>query len=257
MLLSTAPFAPMFAAQTRIEFLRLLRIPAFSVTSLALPVMFYAFFGLSGSHTQFMGTTYGSYMLASFGAYAVLTIVLFSFGASVAAERGMGSMRLMRAAPLRPLAYFFGKIVASMAFGAIALGVLVMFAFLTGGARIPVTVFLDLLVRLLPASIPFTILGFAVGYLASVNSAIAVLNLINLPLSFASGLFVPVRLLPHFVQSIAPYLPTYHYGQLAYGAVGAAHESWVTSAIWLCGYGALFLFVALRAYRREERKEFA
>ncbi len=257
MLLRTAPVAPMLAAQTKIEFLRLFRIPAFSITSLMLPVMFYTFFGLTGAHQQFMNTTYGMYMLASFGAYAVLTIVLFSFGASVAAERGGGATRLMRASPLRPLAYFFGKIVAAMAFGAIALTILVLFAAIAGGAHMPVTGFANLLVRLLLGSIPFTILGFAVGYLASLNSAIALLNLINLPLAFASGLFVPLKFLPGFVQSVAPYLPNYHFGQLAWGAVGAAQESALTASLWLLGYGAIFLFVAVRAYGRDERKEFA
>ncbi len=257
MLLRTAPVGPMLGAQTKIEFLRLLRIPAFSVTSLALPVMFYAFFGLPQHQQAFMHTTAGLYMLASFGAYAVLTIVLFSFGASVAAERGTGATRLMRASPLRPLAYFVGKIIASMGFGAIALSVLVAFAAVTGGAHMPLAMFFTMLLRLLLGSIPFTVLGFAVGYLSSFNSAIAVLNLINLPLSFASGLFVPFKALPHFVQIIAPYLPTYHFGQLAWGAVGAAQESWMTAALWLTGYTILFLIVAIRAYGRDEKKEFA
>ena len=255
--LSVAPAAPMFRAQAKVEFLRLLRIPAFSVVSLVLPIMFYSFFGLPNAHEHVMNTTAGLYMLASFGAYAVLSIALFSFGASVAAERGTGAVRLMRASPLRPAAYFFGKIIASMAFGGIALTLLVAFALVTNGAHMQLDVFANMLARLLLGSIPFTILGFAVGYLASINSAIAVLNLINLPLSFASGLFVPLRAMPQFVQHIAPYLPSYHFGQLAWGAVGAAQESWLTASLWLAGYGALFLIVAIRAYRREERKEFA
>ncbi|GAC1359282.1 MAG: ABC transporter permease [Vulcanimicrobiaceae bacterium] len=257
MQLSTAPFTPMFAAQSKIEFLRMVRIPAFSLTSILLPIMFYAFFGLPQSQHAYMNTTAGLYMLASFSAYAVLTIVLFSFGASVSAERGTGATRLMRAAPLRPLAYFAGKIVAAMGFAAIAMTLLILFAAATGGAHLPFAMYLMMLVRLLLGSIPFTILGFAVGYLTSINSAIGILNLINLPLSFASGLFVPLNEMPEFVQHIGPYLPTYHFGQLAWGAVGASQESWQAAAVWLLGYGALFLFIAVRAYGRDERKEFA
>jgi ABC-2 type transport system permease protein len=256
MLRDVAPFAPMFLAQTRTEFLRLIRIPAFTITSLALPIMFYAFFGLPHAHEEFMDTSVGLYSLASFSAYSVLTIVLFSFGASVAAERGTGATRLMRAAPLRPMAYLGGKVVASMGFGAIAMLLLVAFAAVTGGARLSAIMLITLLVRLLLGSIAFTILGFAVGYLSSINSAIGVLNLINLPLSFASGLFVPLPELPPFVQHIAPYLPAYHYGQLAWGAVGAAQESWATAAMWLAGYAAVFLLIAMRAYGRDERNEF-
>ena len=46
-------------------------------------------------------------------------------------------------------------------------------------------------------------------------------NLIYLPLSFASGLFVPLNQLPVFIQNLAPYLPSYHYAQLAWSALGA------------------------------------
>jgi ABC-2 type transport system permease protein len=110
-------------------------------------------------------------------------------------------------------------------------------------------------VRLLAGSLPFIALGFALGYLAG-NAAPAVANLIYVPLSFASGLFIPVAQLPSFAQQVAPYLPTYHYGQLAWGAVGAPSEPVVTSLAWLTAYMVLFLALAVRAYRREEQQKF-
>ena len=41
-----APLWPMIAAQTRSEFFRLIRVPAFSIPVIAFPIMFYALFGL-------------------------------------------------------------------------------------------------------------------------------------------------------------------------------------------------------------------
>lgn len=247
----------MLFAQTKVEALRLLRIPSFAIATLAFPIMFYAFFGLANAHQPYLNTTFGLYVLGSYSAYAVITIALFSFGASVAAERGSGATRLMRAAPMRPLVYFIAKFIASMAFGAIAVTLLMLFAIAASGVHVPLPMYFAILLRLLPGSIPFVALGFAVGYMASMNSAIAILNLINLPLAFASGLFMPVQYLPKFVQEIAPYLPTYHFGQLAWGAVGATSESWQNAALWLAGYTVLFGLIALRLYYREERKEFA
>ena len=78
-----------------------------------------------------------------------------------------------------------------------------------------------------------------------------------LPLAFASGLFMPPEQLPVFVQHVAPYLPTYHYAQLVWSAVGAGREPVATSVTWLAGYAALFLWVAARAYRREARRKFS
>ena len=40
-------------------------------------------------------------------------------------------------------------------------------------------------------------------------------------MAFAGGMWIPVDFLPDTIQAIAPYLPTYHYAQLALGAVGA------------------------------------
>ena len=81
--------------------------------------------------------------------------------------------------------------------------------------------------------------------------------LIYLPLSFASGLFVPLNQLPALIQHLAPYLPSYHYAQLAWNALGAGREALWVSLLWLGGYNALFLALAIRSYRREERVKFA
>ena len=42
-----APFGPMLGLQTWAEFLKLWRVPSFTLTSLFLPVMFYAFIGVA------------------------------------------------------------------------------------------------------------------------------------------------------------------------------------------------------------------
>ena len=239
-----APFGPILAAQSRSEFLRLIRVPAFSVPVIVFPIMFYALFGLPFAHEKIAGINAGAYSLASFGAYAVISVALFAFGITVANDRGQKTTVLMRATPLPPLAYLGGKVVATLTFATIAVG-------------LEPLGWLVLLARLLIGVFPFITLGFAVGYLAGPNSAVAVLQLINLPMSFASGLFMPVAYLPAFAQKIAPYLPAYHYAQLAWGAMGAPVESLGTSALWLLGYTAIFLAVAVRAYYREETKTFS
>ncbi|HXH83558.1 MAG TPA: ABC transporter permease, partial [Candidatus Tectomicrobia bacterium] len=82
-------------------------------------------------------------------------------------------------------------------------------------------------------------------------------NLVYLPLAFASGIFLPLEQLPAFVQRVAPYLPTYHYAQLAWSAVGAARAPLAVSVAWLAGYTLLFLWLALRAYGADQRRKFS
>jgi ABC-2 type transport system permease protein len=252
----TAPVLPMVATQAKCEFLRLIRVPAFSIPVIIFPIMFYALFGLPHAHELLGGVSVARYELASFGAYAVINVALFAFGVTVAVERGQRTTVLMRATPLTPLAYLAGKIVATLVFATVTAGVLFIFGAVTAGVRLEPLGWIALVARLLIGVFPFITLGFAVGYLAGPNSAVAVLQLINLPMSFASGLFVPLDFLSPFVRSFAPYMPAYHMGQLAWGAVGVPVEPLATSALWLFGYTVLFLIVALRAYYREETKTF-
>ena len=251
-----APIGPIIAAQAKTEFLRLIRVPAFTIPVILFPIMFFALFGLPFAHMKVDGISAGAYTLASFGAYSVISVALFSFGITVANDRGQKTTVLMRATPLPPIAYLTGKIIATLAFSTIAVGALFIFGAITAGVRLEPLAWIALVARLLVGVFPFITLGFAIGYLAGPNSAVAILQLINLPMSFASGLFAPLDELPSYVRSIAHFLPAYHYGQLAWNAMGAPTEPLSTSIAWLAGFTAVFLFIAVRAYYREETKTF-
>jgi len=213
----------MLVRQTRAEFLKLWRVPAFSATSLLLPIVFYAFIGIGQASQVLQGThvTFGAYFLASMSVYSVANVMIFSFGISVATERGMKTDLLMRATPLPPLVYLLSRCITAIVFAALTLAVLFPFAYIAGGVRLEAEQWFTLAYRVLLGSIPFIALGFAIGYLSGPNSAVAVINLIYLPTAFASGLFFPKQLLPQIIQNVSPYLPLYRFGQLGWDAVGA------------------------------------
>lgn len=251
-----APFGPIVAAQARSEFFRLIRVPAFSVPSIVFPIMFYALFGLPFSQEKIGGVSIAAYALASFGAYSVINVAMFSFGITVANDRAEKTTVLMRAAPLPPIAYLAGKAIATLAFAAIAVGALLAFGSIAGGIHLAAISWLTLGARLLLGVFPFITLGFAVGYLAGPTSAVAILQLISLPMSFASGLFVPIDVLPAWIRALAIYLPAYHFGALARATLAPPSESLASSLVWLAAYTIVFLVVAIRAYYREETKTF-
>ncbi len=254
-----ASLGPMLLLETWAEFLKLWRVPAFTLTSLFLPVMFYAFIGVGQSSQKiFPNVTFGAYFLASMAVYSVANVMIFSFGISVATERGMKMDLLMRATPMPPLVYLISKCVTALFFAALTLVVLFPFAYIAGHVRLDASAWVNLASRVLLGSIPFIALGFAIGYLSGPNSAVAVINLIYLPTAFASGLFFPKQLLPSFIQSIAPYLPLHFFGQLGWDAVGAPTDGSVsTDWLYLAAYGVAFFAIALWAYRREESRKFS
>jgi ABC-2 type transport system permease protein len=248
----------MLARQTYAEFVKLLRVPAFSVTSIVLPAMFYAFIGLGQRNVTMgaAGVTFGQYFLASMALYGVANVMVLGFGISLANERGQKQDLLMKATPLPSYVYFIAKALSALAIALLSIVALGLFASVVGGVRLEVSQWSTLVVRAMLCSIPFIGLGFALGYLASPNSAPAVTNLIYLPTAFASGLFFQLSLLPKFLQDIAPYLPLYRAAHLVWSSVGYPENDIDEDWYYMAAYAVVFFLLALWAYRRDQGKKF-
>lgn len=249
--------------QARAEFLQNLRAPEFLVGTVAIPVLLFLMFGLPNANDTLPGgTRVSTLMMVSFGAYGVLSLAIFTFGVDVASERGRGWLTLMRATPLPAWVYFAGKLAMVALFGMLILLALFGTGYLLAGVRLPLGGWLATFGMLLAGALSFSTLGFALGYLARPKAASTVANLVYLPLSFASGFFFPLSELPQVVQRLAPYLPTYHYGQLAWRAVAApgdaaAFVGWsggsvLEHSLWLLGCFTTFGLLAVWGYRRDQ-----
>jgi ABC-2 type transport system permease protein len=180
--------------------------------------------------------------------------MLAAFGLSLASERAQRLDVLVRTSPVPGYIYLLAKVLTAFAFASMTLTLLFAFATFVGGIWLDPLVLLTMAVRLLLGAPAFIFLGFAIAYLVGPSAASAVLNLVYVPLAFASGLFIPLEQLPLAFQQVAPYLFTYHYARLAWSAVGAHADSVVQDLAWLIGYAVVFLTLALRAYRREEQR---
>ena len=239
------------------EFLKLIRLPIFAATTIALPLMFYVIFGITFAGEQAGGVGMTTYMLVTYGAFGVIGAALFGFGVSVAVERGQGWMRLKRVAPMPPLAYFVAKVVMSLAVATIIVLAMFTLGALVGGVRLDPQQWVAAGLALVAGALPFSAMGLAFGYLVGPNSAPAVLNLVWLPMAFASGLWIPISQLPDVVQSVAVALPPYHFVQLALGTIGASEGgSPVVHAAAVLGFTLLFLVVATWGFRRDEGRTY-
>jgi ABC-2 type transport system permease protein len=239
------------------EFLKLVRIPVFAISTVAFPVMFYVIFGLTFGDRTAGGVGVTTYMLATYGAFGVIGAALFGFGVSVAMERGQGWMRLKRVSPMPPLAYFVAKVVTAAAVSGLIIVALFALGPSVGGVRMPAGQWVALALVLVAGALPFSAMGLAFGYLVGPNSAPAVLNLVYLPMAFASGLWIPISQLPALVQAAAPFLPPYHFAQLALGTFGASEGgSPVVHLAALAAFTVAFLAVAAWGYRRDEGRTY-
>ena len=246
----------LYALEAQTEVLKAWRLPVYSVSTLVFPLMFYTIFGLTFGGSA-GAANIAAYMLATYGAFGVIGASLFGFGVGVASERGQGWLRLKRASPMPPGAYFTAKIVMALIFSLLVVLGLFALGFGLFGVRLPAATWAALLGTLLAGALPFCALGLALGYLVGPNSAAAALNLAYLPMVFASGLWIPVEQLPGFMQRFAPALPPYHYAQLALSRLGAGRGGGMWGHVLaLAGFTALFLAVAVWAYRRDEGRTY-
>jgi len=245
-----------YTLEAKYEFLKQLRLPAYVIPTLTFPLFFYVLFGLVLNRGGGPGGM-ARYLLATYGAFGVLAATLFGFGIQVAVERGQGWMLWKRASPMPPLAYFAAKTVMSLLFCLILVCALFLLGATAGGVRLPAGTWLALGGTLLLGALPFCACGLAIGSFAGPNSAPAVVNLIYLPASFFSGLWVPIRFLPSWIRALARFLPTYHYGQLALRTIGAGNgEPVALSLAVLAGFTVLCLAAARIGFRRDEGKTY-
>lgn len=238
------------------ELRRMFRNPMFAIGTIGFPIMFFGLFGLPNvKATTDAGVNVGQIILVGFGTYSLLSLSMFSFGSAVATERTGGWLKLLRASPMPTLLYFVAKVVAALVFSAIALAALYAFAHFAGGVTLPLGLSLVILGKLLLGLIPLIALGLAVGFLANPQAAQITAQVISILMSFASGLFVPLDQLPKFVQSIAPFMPAYHLGQIGVNTV--AHQTsgemnhWLALAAFTLVFGAL----AIWGFKNDEARE--
>jgi ABC-2 type transport system permease protein len=248
--------ATIYLKEVKCEFLKNLRLRMYTASVLSFPIMFYILFGLVLNGKESIGATrVPTYLIATYGTFGIIAASLFGTAAGLASDRGLGWLQVKRASPMPPFAYFVAKVITSMIFSGTIVLVLFVLGIGLGGVRMPVLSFAKLLATLVAGSLPFSAMGLALGYFAGPNSAPPMINLIYLPMSFCSGLWVPIMFLPKVLQQIAHVLPAYHVSQLALEVVGAgAHESAALHWEVLAAFTMICLGVARIGFQRDQEK---
>jgi ABC-2 type transport system permease protein len=136
-------------------------------------------------------------------------------GIGVASDRLSGWLRVKKVSAAPIGAVVAGKLLAALPYAVGVLLALSVTSLAISGPTMGFGTWLALMGVLLLGSLPFALFGLAVGFVTSANATAAVLNAVFFPMVVASGLWFPLEMMPGFVQGLAPFLPTYHLGQLA------------------------------------------
>jgi ABC-2 type transport system permease protein len=185
------------------------RTPGFVLPSLAFPLMFYLFFGI-----VFSSGGNATYLLVSYSCFGIMGPAMFNFAMNVASDRAHGWLTLKRLSPMPVGAYLLAKLSTSLVFSLLIIILLFSMAALVGGVTLYFSQWLLLALLMLVGTVPFALIGLVMGLTLSDKAAPGVVNLLYLPMAFLSGLWLPITMLPQFLQQLAWIWPSYHLSQL-------------------------------------------
>lgn len=232
---------------TSFNTIELLRLPAYSIPTLVLPAMLYAFFALPYSNTPEIARI----AVASYAAFAVIGVALFQFGVGIANDRISPWESYLRTLPIPASARLLARLLSALLFGIATASIVLVLGVIAGHVSMGVASWVRLVLALLMGGIVFAVIGIALGYWTSPKAAVPITNLVYLPLAFIGGLWIPPQFLPKVVAGVSPFTPTRQYGELVWAS--ASGVAWPRDAlVILAVYAIVFFIIALWGYRRDE-----
>ncbi|WP_435090286.1 ABC transporter permease [Micromonospora aurantiaca (nom. illeg.)] len=244
---------PLALIHARYHLLEIIRVPVAVVGSAFFPAASMLFFVVPFAGDDPVGATYATAAMVTF---AVMTANIFQYGVGVSEDRDQPWNPYTRTLPTGPAPRLAGRILAGVVLTYVSMIPVVVIAAVATDARVNAVQFLLGLGAVAVVSVPFTLLGLAIGYSLPSKAAIVVAQVIFFPLAFGGGLLSGPDDAPGFIKAIAPYLPTRGAVELIWAAVTDFRpdtRALVMLVVWVLVLAAL----AGWAYRRDEGRRFS
>ncbi|MCM6775305.1 ABC transporter permease [Nocardia sp. CDC159] len=187
------------------------------VFTFALPIVLFVLFSAVFGETDIGGTVpYTQALLPAMITAGLASTTLVNLAIWIAVDRDNNTLRRLVTTPMSRLSYFLGKIIMVIVVGALETLALVGIGVVGYGVELPSTPqrwFTFAWVGVL-ALATFGVLGVALSSLPrSARSAAAVVNVPVLLLLFVSGIYVPLTMLPDWLQDASGIFPLRWVGQ--------------------------------------------
>lgn len=237
--------------QCKVEVIRILRNPYYVFWSLCMPIVFYVVF------TRIFNTdvpdqeVWQAHFLMSITAFSVMGSAIMTLGIRLVEERVQGWSMFMKVTPISEHAYFFAKMVGQTMIHIFSIIVIFIAGAWINGVSLTPIEWLMCGVWILFGSSPFLAIGTLVGTMKRVETAGGVSNMIYLVLAVLGGLMMPLEIMPNIIQTIAKWIPSYHFGN---GAWQIVRGEWPNLINFLAIIGYLFLFVLISNYIRRKQE---
>ncbi|MFF5172049.1 ABC transporter permease [Micromonospora sp. NPDC000089] len=232
----------------RFELRRLVRDPRLMFFSIIGPVATYLVFSGWSAGDRLEGLPAPVAVMIGLAAYGAVAGVLM-VGSAVSQERAVGWLHQLRVTPLPPARVVAAKaLVGSLTAVPPVLAVGVA-ASVQHHVQLSAGRWIALLLLMWAGTVPFALLGLAIGYALAPQLAVPVNFLVFLVLSVLGGLLAPAAYFPETLRELAHGLPTYRYAELGWRSAAGQPPSIAGLAV-LAAWTALLAALATWAYRR-------
>ncbi len=236
------------------QFLETVRVPVAVLGNLLFPALAMFFFVVPQKEVA-GNPVAATTAVASLGLFAICSASLFTYGLGVAEDRALPFDPFLRSLPAGPVPRMVARILNGGIFSLFGLVPLILIGWLFTSATVTWSQLLAGVGTVLLVTVPFVLLGMAIGYSLSAKAALPVVQVILFPLAFAGGLFLPPFLFPDWLNAISQATPTRAGRDLLVQALTGEPAYGLAWPV-LVGWTALFAFLAIGAYRRDEGRRF-
>ncbi|MCK0117282.1 ABC transporter permease [Isoptericola sp. S6320L] len=238
----------------KFQFLETVRIPMAVIGNAVFPALAMVFFVVPQDSVA-GNPQFATMAVAGLAMFAVCSASLFTYGLGVAEDRALPFDPFVRSLPAGPGPRMVARVGNGAIFTLVGLLPLIAVAWLFTSAAVTATQLAAGVGMILLASVPFVLLGMAVGYSLTAKAALPVVQVVLFPLAFAGGLFLPPMMFPAWLDTLSQLTPTRAARDLLVQALtGAPANPWAWPV--LVGWTAVFAALAAWAYRRDEGRRF-
>lgn len=250
----TRPFWVLSWLHLRYQFLETVRIPIAVLGNVLFPSLSMFFFVVPQQAVA-GNPEFATVAVAGLGLFAVCSASLFTYGLGVAEDRQLPFYPFLRSLPSGPGPQMVARVLNGGIFSLFGLLPLILIGWLFTSATLTAGQLLAGVGTILAVSVPFVLLGMAIGYALSAKAALPVVQIILFPLAFAGGLFLPPQMFPGWLDAISQATPTRAGRDLLVQATTGA-EAYSLALPVLAGWTLLFAVLAVLSYRSDEGRRF-
>ena len=226
--------------------LDLIKAPAYMVSTIAFPSLFYIIFAVPES----ISPESSNLLLASFSCFAVFGVMFLQFGVSISNDRQSSWYDYIRTLPIPVHSLMLSRLLSVIFFSFISTLAIAIISILFTSTDLSLMEWIKFFFALHLAGLPFCFMGLCLGFWFSEKSVLPMGNLIYLPLSFAGGLWKPPKILPESLQNISVILPTRFYAEILW-AVTSREMVELKFVFLLTLYSFIFLVLSYFGFRKD------